>query len=93
MTKRGERLCPMREEARAAELLCCVARAYLGRAKHPGQIFLGWWLEGEGAAGAGGAWAVSFMGNAVLFCASSFGPCWVVVFGGRIFLFAKDVLG
>lgn len=54
------------EKARSAELLCCLAQAYLGRAKHPGQIFLGWWFGGAGAAGAGGAWAVSFLGNPVL---------------------------
>lgn len=49
MTEHGEPpLCPVWEEAKAAELLCCLAQAYLGRAKHPGQIFLRWWLEGDG---------------------------------------------
>lgn len=64
MTEHGEQpLCPV-QEAEVAELLCCLAQAYLGRVKHPGQIFLKWRLEGEGAAG--GEWAVSLMGNAVL---------------------------
>lgn len=85
VTEHGEPLCPVWEEARAAELLCSLVWAYLGRTKHPGQIFLGWCLEGEGAAGAGGAWAVSFMGNAVLVYAGCFGSCWLVVFGDVCF--------
>lgn len=94
VTEHGEQpLCPVWEETRAAELLCCLAWAYLRRTKHPAQIFLGWCLEVKGAAGAGGAWAVSFVGNAVLVCAGCSGSCWLVVFGGCTFLFAKDALG
>lgn len=46
MTERREQpLCPVQEEVRVAELLCCLARTYLGRAKHSGQIFSGWCFE------------------------------------------------